>query len=100
MKLKEQLNLKHPLIQLADAIDWEGLSSNLSVTASPKGGRSALNTRLMVGLHYIKSLSDESDESVVSKWVENPYWQYFCGETEFQHQLPCPGEGDRLSNGC
>jgi len=24
----------------------------------------------------------------VSKWVENPYWQYFCGETYFQHKLP------------
>jgi transposase, IS5 family len=20
-----------------------------------------------------------SDEAVVAKWVENPYWQYFCG---------------------
>jgi len=25
---------------------------------------------------------------VVARWVENPYWQYFCGETYFQHQLP------------
>ena len=37
-------------------------------------------TRLMVGVHYLKALYDESDESVVSKWVENPYWQHFCGE--------------------
>ena len=43
----------------------------------------------MVGLHYLKALYDESDESVVAKWVENPYWQYFCGETVFQHALPC-----------
>lgn len=23
------------------------------------------------------------------KWVENPYWQYFCGEETFQHSFPC-----------
>jgi transposase, IS5 family len=89
MQLKEQLNLKHPLVQLADAIDWEGLSQSLSLTVSAEGGRPALSVRLMVGLHYLKALYDESDESVVSKWVENPYWQYFCGEVEFQHELPC-----------
>jgi transposase, IS5 family len=32
---------------------------------------------------------DESDESVVQKWSENSYWQYFCGEQVFQHDLPC-----------
>ena len=43
----------------------------------------------MVGLHYLKALYSESDESVVDKWVENPYWQYFCGEEVFQHEFPC-----------
>lgn len=42
----------------------------------------------MVGLHYLKAAFTESDESVVEKWVENPYWQYFCGETEFQDKFP------------
>jgi len=31
---------------------------------------------------------NESDESVVIKWVENPYWQRFCGELNFQHRFP------------
>ena len=31
---------------------------------------------------------NESDESVVDKWRENPYWQYFCGEVNFQHHWP------------
>ena len=30
----------------------------------------------------------ESDESVVDRWKENPYWQYFCGEVHFQHHWP------------
>jgi IS5 family transposase len=42
-----------------------------------------------VGLHHPKHLFNESNESVVAKWVENPYWQYFCGCETFQHELPC-----------
>ena len=42
----------------------------------------------MVGLHYLKAMYTESDEELVEKWIENPYWQYFCGETEFQHEFP------------
>jgi IS5 family transposase len=43
----------------------------------------------MVGLHYLKYLFDESDESVVAKFVENPDWQFFCGGLYFEHGLPC-----------
>ncbi len=42
----------------------------------------------MVGLHYLKHVFDRSDEEVVQGWVENPYWQYFCGEVYFRHRLP------------
>jgi len=31
---------------------------------------------------------NESDESAVDRWKENPYWQYFCGEVHFQHHWP------------
>ena len=30
----------------------------------------------------------ESDESVVERWIENPYWQYFTGEDFFQNGQP------------
>lgn len=87
--LKDQLNLEHPLAKLAQAMDWDELERELGQPLSSEGGRPALPTRLMVGLHYLKALYDESDESVVAKWVENPYWQYFCGEATFQHEFPC-----------
>lgn len=47
-----------------------------------------MNTRLVVGLIYLKHAFDESDESVVARWVENPYWQFFCGLCYMQHELP------------
>ena len=42
----------------------------------------------MVGLHYLKHAQDLNDEEVVHQWVQNFYWQYFCGEETFQHELP------------
>ncbi|MDY6960085.1 MAG: transposase [Halobacteriota archaeon] len=87
--LKEQLNPEHELVKLSKLIDWEKLEVEFRQPERSEGGRRRLRTRLMVGLHYLKAMYDESDESVVSKWVENPYWQYFCGESEFQHKFPC-----------
>ena len=87
--LKEQLNHQHPLFQLASSFDWELFEQEFGRQMKESGGRPPLATRLLVGLHYLKALYDESDESVVAKWVENPYWQYFCGEKTFQHDLPC-----------
>jgi IS5 family transposase len=51
-------------------------------------GRPGNAIRLMVGLHYLKHAFNESDESVVARWVENPYWQYFCGFEYLQHECP------------
>ncbi|MEO0771277.1 MAG: transposase, partial [Cyanobacteria bacterium J06649_4] len=87
--LARQLNLEHPLVQMSETIDWQLFEQKFGRVMKASGGRPALPTRLMVGLHYLKGLYDESDETVVTKWVENPYWQYFCGEQFFQHELPC-----------
>jgi len=79
----------HPLYRLAEAIDWSRFEAELGPLYAEATGRPGLPTRLMVGLHYLKYLFDESDESVVERWVENPYWQFFCGRTYFEHELPC-----------
>ncbi len=79
----------HPLYRLAEAIDWSRFEAELGPLYAEATGRPGLPTRLMVGLHYLKYLFDESDESVVEKWVENLYWQFFCGRTYFEHELPC-----------
>jgi IS5 family transposase len=43
----------------------------------------------LVGLHYLKHAFNEGDETVLLHWVENPYWQYFCGMEYFSHEVPC-----------
>lgn len=80
---------EHPLYQLAEAIDWTRFEDDFGSLYAEAVGRPGLPTRLMVGLHYLKYLFDESDESVVEKFVENPYWQFFCGGVYFEHELPC-----------
>ena len=30
---------------------------------------------------------DLSDEALCERWIENPYFQFFCGEEFFQHRL-------------
>lgn len=88
-RLDQQLNPKHPLFQLAQQINWDYFEQEFGDLYSEQIGRPGVPTRLLVGLHYLKHAYDESDESVVEKWVENPYWQYFCGYEYFQHELPC-----------
>ncbi len=82
------LNPKHELVLLANKIDWPSMEAAFLDCYSPDMGAPAKAVRLMVGLHYLKYAFDESDESVVSRWVENPYWQYFCGYTHMQHDCP------------
>jgi IS5 family transposase len=78
----------HPLVVLADKIDWQRFDTALADCYCPDNGAPAKATRLLVGLHYLKHAFDESDESVTARWIENPYWQYFCGFTTMQHELP------------
>ena len=42
----------------------------------------------MVGLQHLKYAYDLSAEAVLANWLENPYWQYFCGGVYFEHELP------------
>ena len=88
-RLDQQLDPKHPLFRLSQQIDWNYFEQEFGSFYSEEMGRPGAPTRLLVGLHYLKHAYDESDESVVEKWVENPYWQYFCGYEYFQHELPC-----------
>ena len=87
--LRDLLDKKHPLYQLAAAINWQVFEESLGKYYAEDVGRPGLPIRLLVGLHYLKHLYNVSDEVVVASWVENPYWQYFCGQQVFQHRLPC-----------
>lgn len=87
-RLDQIVNMKHALIILADRIDWSYFEKEFGRYYVEKKGRPGKPIRLMVGLHYLKQTFDVSDESVLDGFVENPYWQYFCGYEHFQTDFP------------
>ena len=88
MRLDSFINMKHELVILADKIDWSAFEKKFGAYYVDKKGRPGAPIRLMVGLHYLKHAFDESDESIVFRFIENPYWQYFCGYDYFQKSFP------------
>jgi len=86
--LAEQLDRRQPIKQLAEAMPWPEFEAAFGKHYSPEG-RPAKPVRLMVGLLLLKQMFNQGDETVVAAWVQNPYWQYFCGMNEFQWQVPC-----------
>jgi transposase, IS5 family len=88
IRLETLLDMKHALVKLTKQIDWSVYETAFGKHYA-EDGRPGISIRVMVGLHYLKYVFDESDESVVARWNENPYWQYVCGCETFQHELPC-----------
>ena len=86
--LKQIINPNHTLVLLADEMPWNEYEEQFSSLYS-NTGMPAKPIRLMTGLLILKQLKDLSDEAVVKQWVQNPYFQYFCGESEFQWEVPC-----------
>lgn len=88
-ELVNLIDQRHELVRLAKLIDWQAFADEWSPQFTSATGRPALPTRLMAALLYLKHVYALSDEDVVERWCENPYWQHFSGERYFGHELPC-----------
>jgi transposase, IS5 family len=86
--LEAIINLRHPLVRLAAEINWDFLAKRFSSVCRVGPGQPPLPTRLVAGLFILKHMHNLSDEALCDRWVENPYFQYFCGEAAFRHELP------------
>jgi IS5 family transposase len=86
-RLDSIINPRHELVRLATAIDWQRFDDAFAPLFSDVGNP-ALPTRLMVGLNILKYMHGLSDPEVWARWIENPYYQHFCGEIYFQHAAP------------
>src|SRR6202048_3071363 len=86
-RLDQIIDLKHPLVALGRTVDWEFLEREFGAVYTDDPGPPPLPTRLMAGLSILKHTYDLSDEVLCERWVENPYYQFFCGEEFFQHRL-------------
>jgi transposase, IS5 family len=114
-RLDSMIDMRHPLAVLATRMPWADIEAALAPALAHKDrsgtsiegsdlfgttselvgagvsarGRPRLPVRLMVSLLYLKHAFNESDESLVERWSENVYWQFFSGMTHFEPRLPC-----------
>src|SRR4030081_847287 len=86
-RLDATIDRAPPLVKLAQTINWSFLEQRFGAVYEDKPGRPPLPTRLMAGLAILKHTYDLSDEVLCERWLENPYYQFFCGEEFFQHRL-------------
>ena len=86
-RLDQIIDMRHPLVALAHKVDWAFIENTFGEAYKDGPGQPPLPTRLMAGLTILKYTHDLSDEVLCERWVENPYYQFFCGEEFFQHEL-------------
>ena len=86
--LQHFIDQNNSLIRLSGKIDWDRLEKSLSEYYCQDNGRPGIPIRKIAGIIMLKRMFNESDESVLDRWVENPYWQYFCGFEYLQHECP------------
>lgn len=77
-RLDQIIDMEHALAKLA---------REFGAVYTDGPGQPPLPTRLMAGLAILKHTYDRSDEVLCERWVENPYYQFFCDEEFFQHRL-------------
>ena len=86
--LKDFIDLDHELVLLSDKIDWKYFENEFEEFYSPIG-RPSMPVRLMVGCLLLKRIYNLGDETLAESWKMNPYMQYFCGYSHFEHRFPC-----------
>jgi IS5 family transposase len=87
-RLLDMINGQHELVRLAALIDWAWFEREWAGFFPSGEGRPATDPRLVAGLMVLQHAFGLSDDAVVARWVENPYFQHFTGETFFQHGAP------------
>ena len=87
-RLLDMIDERHELVRLAALIDWSWFEREWAGFFPAQEGRPATDPHLVAGLLYLQHAYGLSDEAVLARWVENPYFQHFTGETIFQHRSP------------
>ena len=75
----------HKLCLLAKEINWASLEKEFAPLYGTTG-RPSIPIRTIVVLILLKQMYNLDDETVVERYLENPYWQHFCGEVNFSQR--------------
>ncbi|MCD6345961.1 MAG: transposase [Bacteroidales bacterium] len=85
--MEKFIDMSHELVTIGNRIDWNSLENHFRTYYSDKG-RPSVPVRKIVGFSLLKSRFNISVEKTLDIWLENPYWQFFCGEVHFQNTKP------------
>jgi IS5 family transposase len=82
------INLKHPLVKLADLMDRELIENAFETHFESTMVRPALCPRWVLGPLYLQHPYVCSDEEIVNIWMENPYYSGHNRPNGFVVSLP------------
>ena len=85
--LIDQLNPKHPLLQLAKQIDWSYFEGEFTPLYSHLG-KPNKHFRLMVGLSILKHLENLSDDVLVAAGCRTPITRHLPARFRFNDNSP------------
>ncbi len=88
-RIDSVVDKNHPLVLIADKINWQRFDENFLWTYSEYTGRPSHTIRLMVGLLILKYTYSLSDDDLLERYSENMFWQYLCGSPFFEYKKPC-----------
>lgn len=91
--LDKIIDLGHPLVRLAEQIDWVFLEARWGAVYEAGPGQPPLPVRLVAGLFIIKHVHNLSDEVLCERWVENPLSLTLIhpkADSAGRRQLDCP----------
>jgi IS5 family transposase len=73
---------EHEQCHLAKKIDWYSLEKEFAPLYG-KVGRPSIPIRTIVGLLLLKQMYNLGDETVLERYLENPYWSRVLGMERF-----------------
>ena len=73
-RLVDMIDPRHELVKLAVLLDWGVFEREWAGFFPSHNGRPATEPRLVAGLLYLQHAYRLSDEAVVARWVENPFF--------------------------
>lgn len=85
--LSSFINPQHELCLLAKEIDWACLEKDFAPLYEELG-RPSIPIRTIVGLLLLKQIYNLGDETVLERYFDSPYCQYFREEIYFQYKYP------------
>lgn len=87
IELIDLVDPEHELVILANKFNWTKIDEICCTYFCNDNGRVGHSSRLVIGLLLLKQLHNLSDLEVCQQFVQNPYYQYLCGFSHFEHKL-------------